>query len=294
MKTALGLIGVGMMGHGIAVNLLAHGYPLTVLEHPGNQPLDELMAAGVRTAPTAAEVARASTVLILCVTGSPQVEAVLVGADGALEGLTEGSIVIDCSTALPNSTVRMAAAVAERGARMLDAAMTRTPREAAEGRLNLLIGGDPGLLEICRPILSAFAEAITHAGPIGSGHRMKLLHNFVSLGQFTLLAEAAACARLEGIGPEVFLDVVGGGGGGGTALERLRPFLASGDMAGMRFAIANARKDLSYYTTMASEAGARHAVADSILATLTGASESADAGALMPQLVDILATRHGD
>lgn len=294
MKTALGLIGVGMMGHGIAVNLLAHGYPLTVLEHPGNQPLDELKAAGVRTAATAADVARASTVLILCVTGSPQVEAVLTGADGALEGLSDGSIVIDCSTALPNSTVRMSAAVAARGARMLDAAMTRTPREAAQGRLNLLIGGEADLLESCRPVLAAFAETITHAGPIGSGHRMKLLHNFVSLGQFTLLAEAAACARIEGIGAEVFLEVIGGGGGGGTALERLRPFLASGDMSGMRFAIANAGKDLSYYTTMAGEAGARHAVADSILATLTGASAAGDAGALMPQLVDILATRRGD
>ena len=294
MKTALGLIGVGMMGHGIASNLLAHGYPLTVLEHPGNQPLDELKAAGVSTATTAADVARASQILILCVTGSPQVEAILTGADGALEGLSDGDIVIDCSTALPNSTVRMAVAVAARGARMLDAAMTRTPREAARGKLNLLVGGDAALLETCRPVLSAFAEAITHAGPIGSGHRMKLLHNFVSLGQFTLLAEAAACARIEGISADVFLDVIGGGGGGGTALERLRPFLESGDMAGMRFAIANARKDLSYYTTMAGEAGAEHAVADAILATLTGASESTDTGALMPQLVDILATRRSD
>lgn len=294
MKTALGLIGVGMMGHGIATNLLAHGYPLTVLEHPGNQPLDALQAAGARTAATAADVARASKVLILCVTGSPQVEAVLAGADGALEGLAKGAIVIDCSTALPNSTVRMAEAVAARGAKMLDAAMTRTPREAAEGRLNLLVGGDAALLQTCRPILATFAESITHAGPIGSGHRMKLLHNFVSLGQFTLLAEAAACARIEGIGADVFLDVIGGGGGGGTALERLRPYLTSGDMAGMRFAIANARKDLSYYTTMAGDAGAGHAVADSVLATLSGAADAGDAGALMPQLVDILATRRDD
>ena len=292
MKTATGLIGVGMMGHGIASNLLAHGFPLTVLEHPGNQPLDGLVAAGAATAATPADVARACDVLILCVTGSPQVETVLTGPDGAIEGLGEGDVVIDCSTALPDSTVRMSAAVTGRGARMLDAAMTRTPREAAAGRLNLLVGGDADLLEACRPVLASFAESIIHAGPIGSGHRMKLLHNFVSLGQFTLLAEAAACARIEGIDAAVFLDVIGNGGGGGTALERLRPFLASGDMAGMRFAIANARKDLSYYTTMANEAGAGHAVADAVLATLSAAQEAGEPAALMPQLVDILAARH--
>ena len=143
-------------------------------------------------------------------------------------------------------------------------------------------------------MLDAFAESITLAGPIGSGHRMKLLHNFVSLGQFTLLAEAAACARIEGIDAQVFLEVIGTGGGGGTALERLRPFLSDGDMAGMRFAIANARKDLSYYTTMANEAGAGHIVADSVLATLSAASEAGDPAALMPQLVDILAARQGN
>ncbi len=291
MKTAVGLIGVGMMGHGIASNLVAHGFPLTVLEHPGNQPIADLLQGGARSARTPAEVAQASDVLVLCVTGSPQVEAVLTGPDGAIAGLGSGDVVIDCSTALPNSTVRMAAAVTACGARMLDAAMTRTPREAAQGRLNLLVGGDADLLEQCRPVLAAFAESITLAGPIGSGHRMKLLHNFVSLGQFTLLAEAAACARIEGIDPAVFLDVVGGGGGGGTALERLRPFLVDRDMAGMRFAIANACKDLSYYTTMANEAGADHTVADSVLATLSSAQQSSDPAALMPQLVDILSAR---
>ena len=294
MMTAIGLIGVGMMGHGIASNLAAHGFPLTVLDHPGNQPLDALLKAGVRTAKRPVDVALACDVLILCVTGSPQVEMVLTGPDGAIEGLGEGDVVIDCSTALPNSTVRLSAAVHERGARMLDAAMTRTPREAAQGRLNLLIGGEADLLERCRPVLASFAESITHAGPIGSGHRMKLLHKFVSLGQFTLLAEAAACARIEGIDADVFLDVIAGGGGGGTALERLRPYLTDNDMAGMRFAIANACKDLSYYTTMANEAGAGHTVADSVLATLTTAREAGDPAALMPQLVDILAARRGN
>src|SRR5262245_21291454 len=155
---SIGLVGVGLMGHGIAANLLKHGHRLTVLEHAGNQPLDALRRAGARSVPTAAALARESDVVILCVTGSPQVEAVLTGADGVLAGLRAGAVVIDCSTAVPSSTERMAQAVRAAGGRFLDAPMTRTPKEAAEGRLNLLVGGDVALFAACRPLLACFAE----------------------------------------------------------------------------------------------------------------------------------------
>jgi 3-hydroxyisobutyrate dehydrogenase-like beta-hydroxyacid dehydrogenase len=116
MKKNIGMVGIGMMGHGIASNILKHGHALTVLEHPGNQPLDTLMAAGARSATRAADVAAQSDVVILVLTGSPQVEAVLTGEGGVLTGLKPGTIVMDCSTALPSSTVRMAEAVAKAAA----------------------------------------------------------------------------------------------------------------------------------------------------------------------------------
>ena len=120
-------------------------------------------------ATSASELAARSDVVILVLTGSPQVEAVLAGAGGVLQGLRAGSIVIDCSTAIPASTLRMAQAVEAAGSRFLDTPMTRTPKEAAEGRLNLLVGGDAALLEECRPLLKCFAENITHVGPVGAG-----------------------------------------------------------------------------------------------------------------------------
>jgi 3-hydroxyisobutyrate dehydrogenase-like beta-hydroxyacid dehydrogenase len=101
----------------------------------------------------------------------------------------------------------MAEAVQAAGSRFLDAPMTRTPKEAAEGRLNLLVGGDAALLARCRPVLQCFAENISHAGPVGAGHSMKLLHNYVSLGTVALLAEAAACAQRNGVAPEVPLPM---------------------------------------------------------------------------------------
>ena len=285
----IGMVGLGMMGHGIAGNLVKHGHELVVLEHPGNQPLDQLRAAGVHSVHSATALAARVDIVILVVTGSPQVEAVLTGPDGILHGLRPGSIVLDCSTAIPSSTLRMAQAVQQAGGRFLDAPMTRTPKEAAEGRLNLLVGGDVGLLDVCRPILACFAENITHVGPVGTGHGMKLLHNYVSLGMVTLLAEAAACAQRSGVQAEAFVNVLAQGGGGGTALDRLKPYLLARDTGGLRFSIANACKDLGYYRQMATDAEAQSAVASAVLGTLQSALERAGPDALMPELASLLA-----
>jgi 3-hydroxyisobutyrate dehydrogenase-like beta-hydroxyacid dehydrogenase len=285
----IGMVGIGMMGHGIASNIVRHGYELAVLEHPGNQPLDALKAAGAIGLASARELAARSDAVILVVTGSPQVEAVLTGAGGVLEGLRRGSVVIDCSTAIPSSTARMAQAVQAAGGRFLDAPMTRTPKEAAEGRLNLLVGGDAALLEECRPLLQCFAENITHVGPTGAGHGMKLLHNYVSLGMVALLAEAAACAQRSGVAADAFVEVLAKGGGGGIALERLKPYLLARDPSGLRFSLANARKDLDYYNTMAGDAGAHQGIAAAVLATFDGALAQSGADTLVPELVTLLA-----
>lgn len=289
MKKKIGMIGIGLMGHGIASNLARHGHELVLLEHSGNQPLDALKAAGAVSTASAADLASRVDVVVLVVTGSPQVEAVLTGAGGVLEGLRPGSIVVDCSTAIPSSTLRMAQAVQQAGSRFLDSPMTRTPKEAAEGRLNLLVGGDAALLEELRPLLSCFAENITHVGPVGAGHGMKLLHNYVSLGMVTLLAEASACAQANGVAPEAFVEVLTKGGGGGIALERIKPFLLAGDTGGLRFSVANACKDLGYYAMMAADTDARRGIADAVLATLESARAQAP-DALVPELARLLAT----
>ncbi len=284
----IGLVGVGLMGHGIALNIARKGHALTVLEHPGNQPLDELRALGVASAATVQDLARQVQVLILCVTGSPQVEAVLLGEQGALAALQPGTVVIDCSTAIPASTESVARAVAAAGGRFLDAPMTRTPREAAEGRLNLLVGGDAQLLQECLPLLQCFAENITHTGAVGSGHRMKLLHNYVSLGSVALIAEAAACALAAQVSPQVFVDVLAKGGGGGVALERLRPYLLQQDPSGLRFFMSNALKDMGYYTTMAQDGAAAHGIAQAVHDTFASAVAEGGPQRLVPELVAIL------
>ncbi len=288
MKT-IGMVGIGKMGHGIASNIIKHGYSVVLLEHPGNQPVQGLIAAGATTTDSAAILAGTVDIIILCVTGTPEVEDVLYRKGGLLEGIKPDTIVIDCSTAIPSSTIRIAESVNKAGGLFLDAPMTRTPKEAAEGRLNLIVGGDPALFELCKPLLKCFAENISLAGPVGSGHRLKLLHNFVSLGFSAVLAEAAACAERSSVDPRVFVEILAKGGGEGVVLNRLRPYIESRDDSSFRFSIANALKDMRYYTTMALEAGAVHDTAEAIRQTFAKAVKEGYQHSTVPELVTILA-----
>lgn len=284
----VGIVGVGLMGHGIASSLLRAGHEISFLEHPGNQPVDDLMAAGATSLSSGREVAQKAEVVILCVTGSPQVEAVLFETEGILEGLKPGSVVVDCSTALPSSTETVAAKVVAAGGRFMDAAMTRTPKEAEEGRLNLIVGAPKALFDETLPLLQAFAENIAHAGDVGAGHTLKLLHNFVSLGFSAVLAEATAASRKAGISDSALLEVLGAGGGGGVVLERLRPYIVNNDPSGFKFTVANATKDLSYYHTMTNELGVERGVAEAVHALYSSIDDTTLA---VPEVIGILEKR---
>lgn len=285
----VGLVGVGMMGHGIAKNLLKHGHRLTFLKHPGNQPVDDLLAAGARGLESAAELAASSEIVILCVTGSPEVEDAMFRQDGVLGGLKAGAIVLDCTTAIPSSTEKVSKAVEAAGARYLDTAMTRSAKEAEEGRIGLIVGGDEALYKEVEPLLRCFAESITFAGPIGSGHKLKLLHNYVSLGFAAIMGEAAACARRAGVDPDVFLDVLEKGAGDGVVFRRFKPYIQSGDASALRFSIANAFKDLGYYTTMAGDLAAHHEIAEAVRRTYESSVAHGHAQRFVPELVALLA-----
>lgn len=260
----VGIVGVGLMGHGIASSLLRAGHQVSFLNHSGNQPVDDLLVAGATALNTGREVAQRAEVVILCVTGSPQVETVLFEPNGVLEGIKPGCVVVDCSTALPSSTEKVAARVTAAGGRFMDAAMTRTPKEAAEGRLNLIVGAPKALFDETLPLLESFAENIAHAGDVGAGHTLKLLHNFVSLGFSAVLAEATAASRKAGISDSALLEVLGAGGGGGVVLERLRPYIADNDPSGFKFTVANASKDLGYYHTMTEELAVEGSIAEAV------------------------------
>ncbi|MDH5355602.1 MAG: NAD(P)-dependent oxidoreductase [Gammaproteobacteria bacterium] len=290
----LAFIGIGMMGHGLSKNLLKQGYSLTFLDHPGNQPVDDLLEMGATKAATIAQTLAGAEVVFICVTGSPEVEAVMYGENGVLAHLSEGTIIVDASTAEPKSTAKVSAAVESAGGRYVDAPMTRTPKEAEEGRLNVLIGGDEEIIALVRPLIEAYAENIYVGGPAGSGHRLKLLHNYISLGTSVMLAEAYCVADKAGVDREVFTEVLASGGGQSVVLNRIIPFVESGDDSSFRFSISNAGKDLRYFTHMAEDEKVSVPVAGSMHQTLITAVNIGGENKSMPQLIDILAEINGN
>ena len=279
----VGIIGVGLMGHGIALNILKAGFSLVLMDHPGNQPVSDLISMGATRQSSSAAVAADADVIILCVTGAPQVEAVLTGESGAISAIKDGAIIVDCSTSLPETTEKMASLVTAAGGHFLDAPMTRLARQAREGTLNILVGGDAETLEAARIVLDTFTENIDHVGGIGSGHRMKLLHNYVSIGHMTLLAEAAAQAADANLDPNIFVDVLTKGGGAGAALARLKNSILTGDTSDVPFTIGNAVKDIDYYREMVGDSSASRFVADGVSQAISAAAQE-NSAAYIPEL----------
>lgn len=244
----IGMIGIGLMGHGIASNILKNSrYHLTFLTHAGNQPTQILQENGAKAAATIEQTIDKAEVILICVTGSVQVEEILFAEGGIFEHVKKGQMIVDCSTSMPEKTREFAKKLASLDVPFLDAAMTRTPKEAAEGRLNLIVGSQKAEFDHLHPLLSQFAEHIIHAGEVGSGQALKLIHNYVSLGYAAVMAEAAAQADKQGIDPQSFLDVLHAGGGNSVVLERFRPFLTDKDISGLQFSLSNAAKDIGYY-----------------------------------------------
>ena len=248
-KPRIGFVGIGLMGHGIAKNLVTKGHPLTLRLHRNRKAADDLFAAGAKEVPTYAELAKAADIVFLCVTGAPQVEEVMFGADGIASGAQRGLVVIDTSTSEPATTARMRDALAPKGVRFVDAPLARTPVEAEAGKLNIMVGADDATFAELQPVLGAFCENVIHAGPAGHGIVLKLINNFIAQAICTATAEACAAAVKSGLSLHKLHAVVSAGAvNSGLFQMVLGRMLESGDLSGLKFTLANAAKDLRYYT----------------------------------------------
>jgi 3-hydroxyisobutyrate dehydrogenase-like beta-hydroxyacid dehydrogenase len=252
MTDRVGLAGTGLMGRGMAKNILAAGYPLAVVAHRSRAPIEALVRLGATELHGYRNLAVGSDVVLLCVTGTPEVESIVYRRDGLLEGAREGLIVIDCSTSEPASSERIGADLAERGASLVDAPLARTPADAEAGRLNTMVGASQGDFERVRPLLEACCENIFHMGPVGSGHKTKLVYNFITMGYAALISEALCACAATGVDLKRFSGVVSAGGANSGIFQLIVPkAIESGDCSGLNFSLANAEKDLRYYNHMA-------------------------------------------
>ncbi len=289
----IGFIGVGYMGHGMAKNIVEKGWPLTVMGHRNREPVEDLLKRGAGEAKTAKEIAATSDILFICVTGSPQVEDLVRGADGILAGAHEGLIVVDTSTAIPDSTMALAAELEARGAAMADAPLGGTPAQAEAGELSAMVGASPEVFAAIEPVIETWAAKIVHLGPVGDGHKMKLLNNFLSLGYGALYAEALAVARKVGISPQTFDSVIRGSRMDCGFYQTFIQYTLTGDRNVHKFTLSNAHKDLRYLAAMANEAGIANHVGSAAKNAFAYAEAIGRGQDYVPLLAEIIAQANG-
>ena len=292
-KKKVGLIGAGLMGHGIGKNIVTKGYELTVMGHRNRAPIDDLVSKGAKEGKSARAIAEASDVVILCVTGSPEVEDLVFRKDGLLDAMRPGLIIADCSTAEPTSTVKVAHAVHAKGGHFVDIPMVRTPKEAEEGKLALMTGGDEKVLKDIRPILDCFADTIIHAGSVGAGHTLKLINNFIAIGTAAVVAEGIAAGLKAKVDMKSLSDIVMAGGGRSVMFERLIKVPLADDDSAAKFAIDNARKDVRYYTSMTETMPLASPIAESVHQTLVLASAQGYGQKYVPRLINLACALNG-
>jgi 3-hydroxyisobutyrate dehydrogenase-like beta-hydroxyacid dehydrogenase len=292
-KDRVGFIGVGLMGHGMAKNIVEKGYPLTVTANRNRTPVEDLVGRGAKEAGTARQVAEQSDVVVLCVTGSPQVEAVVNGPDGLRAGAHKGLVIIDCSTSEPTLTRRLAAELAEIGVTFIDAPLSRTPKEAWEGKLDVMVGASDADLARVRPIIDCFAGRVVHVGPTGAGHTMKIVNNFVSMGYAALYAEALSVAKANGVAPAAMNAVLSGGRMDCGFYQTFFKYVIERDENAHRFTLANAHKDMRYCAAMAEASGIANPMGAAVKNYFAMAEAQGNGGKYVPMLSDEVARWNG-
>ena len=286
MAKKIGFVGVGLMGHGMAKNLLKHGYEVTLMAHKNRKPIEDLVGQGAKEASSPRAVAQASDVIILCVTGAPQVEQVVYGNDGVLEAVRPGFSMLDCSTSEPAMCERVAKDLSERGAHYVDAPLARSPAEAEAGKLNTMVGADEAVFAEIRPILETFCENIFYMGKVGAGARTKLIYNLITMGHAALIAEALCACAATGVDLERFAKVVGGGGANSGIFQMIVPkILEQNDYSGLKFSLANASKDLRYYNRMVADVPLSGAMGPAVQNSLVQALNGGFADGLVGDMV---------
>lgn len=213
MSEKVGFIGLGIMGMGMARNLLKAGFPVRVWNRTSSK-VDTLVAEGASAGTSPADVAANSDITVICVSDTPDVEAVVLGESGVIHGATSGSLVVDCSTISPQVTQDIAKQLADKGIAMLDAPISGGSEGAANGTLSIMVGGAAADFDRATPVFEAMGKAITHVGDTGAGQMVKLVNQVLVVGNCLAMAEAMILAKAGGLDLEKAYNAVKGGAAG--------------------------------------------------------------------------------
>lgn len=288
----IGFIGAGLMGHGMAANLLGAGYPVTVIAHRNRAPIDDLVGKGAVEAKNLTDLATNATIIHICAPGSPQVEAVIASL---LPALQPDTVIIDCSTSDPSSTIRLTERLAQADCHMADAPLGGTPVQAEAGELSTMIGATDAIYARIKPVIDGWAKTVVHLGEPGTGHKMKLLNNFLSLGYGALYAEALALSRKVGISTAQFDSVIRGSRMDCGFYQTFMGYAVEGNREAHKFTLTNALKDMRYLEAMADDALLANPIGNAVKNSYAMAHAGGGDGAedYVPHLVDYVARYNG-
>ena len=214
----VGFIGLGIMGSRMAANLRRAGYELTVFNRTTERAEAFASEHGATVAASPADVGAASDLVITMVVDGAQVDAVLLGEDGAAARAAEGTLCVDMSTIAPTDTRRIGAALAERGIAFVDAPVTGSSPKAEDGTLTIMAGGTEADFARARPLFEVMGELVVHVGDLGQGQMVKLINNAVAASNASTLAQALIVAKATGVDLDALVRVMGAGSGGSAML----------------------------------------------------------------------------
>lgn len=253
-KPQVGFIGLGIMGRPMAGHLLQAGYPLTVYNRTRSK-TQELASRGAKVAASPAEVAAVSETIITMVSDSPDVEEVVAGPKGILEGIRPGSVVVDMSTISPEVERALDQKLRAKNCTLVDAPVSGGDVGAKNATLAIMAGGAPEAFQRVRPILEVMGQSITYCGPVGCGQLTKLCNQILVSVKLLAVSEALAFARKSGLDPQVMIEAVKGGAAGSWQLANLGPRIVGRDFA-PGFMVDLVQKDLRIVLASAASVGA--------------------------------------
>jgi len=248
----IGFIGLGAMGVGMASNILKNGYSLSVMGNTRREPVERLLSEGATEVSTPKEMAQHSDIVVLCVTTSEVVEELITGKEGLLAGTDGNLLVIDCGTSLPASTLKLGEQLAKANCALMDVPLGRSAAAAETGTLNMMAGGSDADFNRAKPLLDTMSENLFHLGPLGSGHKIKLLNNAFSVSVAALIAEIVQTAKAADIDIKQLAEVMTSGPLGSDFMAWMFEGPINGDETKLQFSIKNAFKDIGYFNDMAS------------------------------------------
>lgn len=253
MSERIGFIGLGIMGRGMAANLLKAGFAVRVWNRTASR-MEPLVAQGAEAGSSPADVAAQSDITVICVSDTPDVEAVILGENGVLHGAKPGSLVIDCSTVSPQATIEIAAKLAENDVAMLDAPISGGSEGAANGTLSIMVGGDAEQFQRARPVFDAMGKTITHVGAQGAGQTVKLVNQVLVVGNCLAMCEALMLAQAGGVDLRKTFDAVSKGAAGSWMFTNRAPQIIERDWR-PGFTVDLQQKDLRLVLEAADQLG---------------------------------------